>query len=136
MVFDEGGRLLLVRRARPPARGRWTVPGGHVEDGETDEVAVVREVREETSLDVVVDRLGGRIDLPGGPGVVYENRDYVCRLVGGDLCAGDDAADVGWFSRTELAALPLTDGLVDILTGWGLLPEMQDGPRAEAQEPS
>lgn len=137
VVFDANGRLLLVQRGRPPAVGRWTVPGGHVEAGETDEAAVVREVREETGLTVRVDRLGGQIDLPGRSGAVYDNRDYVCTVLEGRLRAGDDAAAVGWFGGPELATLPLTDGLLEILTDWGLLPVpgAPNGPDAAASGP-
>jgi ADP-ribose pyrophosphatase YjhB (NUDIX family) len=121
IVCDDAGRLLLIRRGRPPARGRWSIPGGHVEAGETDEDAVRREVAEETGLAVQVDRLAGQVDLDGPPGIVYDDRDYVCSVVGGRLCAGDDAADAAWFTFDEMRALPLTEDLLTILTGWSVL---------------
>ena len=59
LVHDSNGRLLLVRRANPPGEGMWSIPGGRVEPGETDEAAVTREVAEETGLSVTVGRLVG-----------------------------------------------------------------------------
>ena len=52
VVTDRDARLLLIRRGHDPGAGLWSLPGGHVEPGETDEAAVVREVAEETGLDV------------------------------------------------------------------------------------
>lgn len=126
VVHDDGGRLLLVRRAHAPAAGRWSVPGGRVEAGETDTDAVRREVREETGLDVVVGVLLGTVQRPGPDRVTYDIRDYACAVIGGILLAGDDAADAVFVSRVELAALDavdgIVDGLLDALELWGALP--------------
>ncbi|MER6810430.1 NUDIX domain-containing protein [Spirillospora sp. NPDC000708] len=121
IVRDASGRLLLVRRGRPPGAGLWSVPGGRVEPGEDDAAAVVRELKEETGLDVVAGALAGSVDRPGPGGVVYEIHDYEARAVGGVLRAGDDAADARWVTAAELRELPLTDGLVEALESWGLL---------------
>ena len=59
IVHDAQGRLLLIKRANEPGRGRWSLPGGRVEPGETDAEAVVREVREETGLEVTPGPLAG-----------------------------------------------------------------------------
>ena len=81
----------------------------------------MREVREETGLEVtagpvgVVDRA-----LPGGG--VLEIRDYVANITGGTLRPGDDADDARWVSPGDMASLPLTSGLAEALTGWGVLP--------------
>lgn len=122
VIQDEGGRLLLVKRARPPAEGRWSLPGGRVEPGETDEAALVREVREETGLDVRVGALVGRVQRPGPGGVVYDIADHACTVTGGHPAAGDDAADLRWVSSEDVRALPTTDGLVATLEEWGVLP--------------
>ena len=117
LVHSPDGRLLLVRRANDPGRGRWSVPGGRVEPGEDDHAAVVREVAEETGLAVRPGRLVGRVVR--GP---YAIADYACTPVGGTLRAGDDALDARWCTAAELAALPLVDGLLDALAGWDALP--------------
>jgi ADP-ribose pyrophosphatase YjhB (NUDIX family) len=122
IVHDAAGRLLLVRRANPPAQGLWSIPGGRVEPGEDAEQAVVREVAEETRLEVTVERFVGSVvrDAPGGGR--YLIADFACRVIGGRLAAGDDAADAGWFGAADLAALPTSPGLLDALTEWNVLP--------------
>jgi 8-oxo-dGTP diphosphatase len=117
LVYDDEGRLLLVRRANEPGRGLWSVPGGRVEAGEDDAAAVVREMREETGLQVEPGALVGRVLR--GP---FTIADYRCTVVGGALRAGDDALDARFVDRAALAALPLVDGLLDALMGWGALP--------------
>ncbi len=117
LVYDDDGRLLLIRRANEPGRGRWSIPGGRVEPGETDTVAVAREMAEETGLTVVPGALVGRVRR--GPYVIA---DYRCTVVGGELQAGDDAADARWCSAEDLAQLPLVDELVETLREWGALP--------------
>ncbi len=121
IVRDGDGRLLVVQRANPPAAGSWSLPGGRVEDGETDIAAAAREIREETGLDVAVGELVGSVERDGGDGVVYVIRDYACTVRGGRLVAGDDAADARWVTPAELAALDCSPGLVGTLTAWGVL---------------
>jgi ADP-ribose pyrophosphatase YjhB (NUDIX family) len=121
IISDDSRRLLLVRRGRPPGEGLWSVPGGRVEPGESDAEAVVREVAEETGLVVAVGPPAGTVERPGPGGVVYEIRDYLAEVVGGVLVPGDDAADARWFDPGELPRLPLTPGLLDALTGWGII---------------
>jgi mutator protein MutT len=117
VITDSSGRLLVVRRAHEPGAGRWSIPGGRVEPGETDEQAVMREAREETGLDVSVGRLLGEVEVPG-PGVLFRIRDFACHLVGGSLVAGDDAAEARFVDAAELRRLPLVDGLLEWLRRW------------------
>jgi len=114
VIADADGRLVLVRRANPPHAGLWSLPGGRVERGETREQAVVREVAEETGLRVHVERRVGRVSIGD-----YDVVDFACRIVGGSLVAGSDAADA---AVADPRTLDCTPGLVDILTGWGVLP--------------
>ncbi len=123
ICYDATGRVLLVRRGTPPAEGRWSVPGGKLEAGETLAQAVAREVREETGLLVevgalacVTERIGD--DSPSGSGgrsYHYVILDYVARTIGGTLGAGSDAADAKFVDEGELAKLPLTEGLLEVL---------------------
>jgi 8-oxo-dGTP diphosphatase len=118
LVYDEHGRLLLIRRANEPGRGRWSIPGGRVEAGETDAQAVVREMAEETGLTVHVRERVGQVRR--GPYVIA---DYRCTVAGGELRAGDDASDARWCSAADLEVLPLVDQLVETLATWGALPD-------------
>lgn len=122
MVHDGEHRLLLVRRANEPGRGRWSLPGGRVEAGETDEQAVTREVLEETGIAVAVDHHVGSVTRVAPAGTRFDIHDYRCRMVGGALQAGDDASDARWCDANTLTTLPLVDELLDVLSGWGCLP--------------
>ena len=126
IVLDEDRRLLLVLRGREPARGTWSIPGGRVEVGESDEEATVREVLEETGLAVRVGPLVGTVERDSPDDTLYVIRDYRCepRHAGttGHVVAGDDAADVGWFTTQEVRRMPCAPGLVETLEEWGVLP--------------
>ena len=122
VVHDGHGRLLLVRRGHEPHRGRWSLPGGRVEAGESAEQAVEREVREETGLVVRAGAPVGRVQIPGN-GLVYEVLDLACTLVDPTAApaAGDDATDVLFADAAVLHGLDCTPGLVETLRGWGVL---------------
>jgi 8-oxo-dGTP diphosphatase len=123
LVHDDDGRLLVVRRGREPGRGLWSVPGGRVEPGESDGVAVEREVLEETGLHVTVGIRVGTVVRDGPGGSSYDIRDYACAVTGPTSpVPGDDADEVRWVTRGELAALDLVDQLWDTLAEWGMLP--------------
>ena len=122
IVLDGAGRLLLIRRGREPGRGLWSLPGGRCEPGEDAAAAAVRETYEETGLEVTAGRLVGRVERPGPGGITYVIDDLACTVTGGTLRAGDDADDARWIGAAELAALPVTEGLLEALTGWGVLP--------------
>ena len=122
IVLDGQGRLLVIRRGREPGRGLWSLPGGRCEPGEDAAAAAVRETYEETGLVVTAGRLVGRVERPGTGGITYVIDDVACTVAGGTLRPGDDAADARWVDAGELATLPVTDGLVDALTRWGVLP--------------
>jgi 8-oxo-dGTP diphosphatase len=104
-VIVHEGRVLLVQRGHEPLKGRWSIPGGLIEIGEMLHEAVVREVREETGLEIepvelveLIDRIhreGDRVRYH------YVIADYLCRVVGGTLKAADDADAVRWVERAE-----------------------------------
>jgi 8-oxo-dGTP diphosphatase len=122
-VILDGGRVLLVQRGQEPLKGEWSLPGGAVEPGETLEAALVREVREETSLEVVVGPVvevldsirrdaGGRVEYH------YVIIDYACRIRTGTSTAaahGTDAADVRWVPIDELDRYRVTATAIAVI---------------------
>jgi 8-oxo-dGTP diphosphatase len=103
-VVVEDGAVLLIRRRNPPFAGRYALPGGFVDVGETVEAAVVREVREETGLDTVITCLLGVYSDPArDPRGHTVSVTYLLRRLGGTLAGADDADDARFF---PLAALP------------------------------
>jgi ADP-ribose pyrophosphatase YjhB (NUDIX family) len=113
-------RVLLIRRGTPPLLGEWSLPGGVLECGETLREAVAREAREETGLVVEAGEMLGvyeRVIRDDERRVRYHYvlLDFLCRVVGGDLKAGSDAADVRWFTRDELPALNLAYDASDVV---------------------
>ena len=108
------GRVLLVKRKRPPFEGYWSLPGGHVERGELLADAAAREVREETG--VAVDRLR-QIDLQeivtqdgaGGTASHFVLVVFKGEYRAGAPKAGDDAAEARWVEPAELGGLKMTD---------------------------
>ena len=121
MIRDGDGRLLVVLRRHEPAAGTWSIPGGRVAAGESLVDAVVREVREETGLDVRVTGAVGVVERAAPGGGRYVIHDFAAEVVGGHLRAGDDAADVRWVGPDELIALPTPPGMVEALREWGIL---------------
>jgi mutator protein MutT len=106
-VLVHEGRVLLIRRGKEPLRGRWVVPGGTVELGETLEDALVREMQEETGLLVepvevltVFDRIRREGDRVAYHYVIV---DYLCRYLSGEARAASDALEVAWAAPGDLA---------------------------------
>ena len=123
LIFTRSGRrgpILLVERGHEPLKGYWSLPGGLVEPGEKLEEAVRREIREETGLRVGPVRLFEifeRImrDTRGRAEYHYVLADYVCKVVGGKLRAGDDVSRAEWARRSELGNYRLTEGTRDVI---------------------
>lgn len=134
-VIVQDGRVLLVRRGTEPLRGKWSIPGGLIEVGEMLHEAVVREVREETGLEVeplelveLLDRIhreDSRVRYH------YVIADYLCRVTGGALRAASDADEVRWAERAEwnshsaLALEPITVRVIE--AGWRRALVMEGG---------
>lgn len=111
-IIIEDQRVVLVKRGHAPLQGKWSIPGGVLEVGETLRKAVVREVREETALTIEPGELLGVFErvIPDEQGKMryhYVLIDFLCRRATGELKAGDDAAEVGWFRKDELSGLEL-----------------------------
>jgi 8-oxo-dGTP diphosphatase len=111
-IIIEDQRVVLVKRGHAPLQGKWSIPGGVLEVGETLRKAVVREVREETALTIEPGELLGVFErvIPDEQGKMryhYVLIDFLCCRATGELKAGDDAAEVGWFRKDELSGLDL-----------------------------
>jgi ADP-ribose pyrophosphatase YjhB (NUDIX family) len=104
-VIVQNARVLLVRRGTEPLKGHWTLPGGMLELGEALTAGTVREVREETGLDVEPIELIELLDRVHREGervrYHYVIADYLCRVTGGELRAASDADAVRWVERSE-----------------------------------
>src|SRR6266700_3015484 len=114
------GKVLLVRRARPPARGVFSLPGGVVEVGETLGEAVMREVREETSLEIEPVALAGYRDVISRDTDGRVERHFVilpfaARWLGGEPVLNDELSEALWVDPAEIATLPTTPGLAAIV---------------------
>jgi ADP-ribose pyrophosphatase YjhB (NUDIX family) len=116
------GRVLMVRRGKPPAEGRWSLPGGLVELGETSVDAVRREVAEECGIKLRVAGLAGVLDrvtrdADGRVRYHWVLVDYLAFPETDDdtITAGDDAAEVRWVAIDEVERLQTTEGLMDMI---------------------
>jgi 8-oxo-dGTP diphosphatase len=119
-VVCNGEKVLLVLRGQEPSKGKWSIPGGVMELGETVPEAARREVREECSVeiepaevievrDAIVRDQAGRIRFH------YVLVDVIASYLSGDIRAGSDVEDARWVSKEELANLDLSPGLLPVL---------------------
>jgi ADP-ribose pyrophosphatase YjhB (NUDIX family) len=118
-IFRDG-RVLIVRRGRPPAHGLYTLPGGGVELGETLEGAIIREVREETGLAIAPLALVGFREAIARDAAGRVERHFVilpfaARWVGGAIALSKELAEAHWRKPDELAGLKTTEGLAEIV---------------------
>jgi 8-oxo-dGTP diphosphatase len=112
VIWNGRGDVLLIRRAKEPRKGQWSLPGGKLEFGETLIEGVRREVREETGLEV---EILGLIDVAetirdaeaGAANDHFVLIDYSARVISGTAVAASDAAEARWFALEELDTLPL-----------------------------
>lgn len=114
-------RIILVKRGKQPARGEWSIPGGLVKTGEPIKTAVMREVLEETGLEVEPQSLVELVEriFPDGTGRIryhYVIADYLCRVVGGSLNAGSDAREAVWVARSDLHRYSLAPITADVIS--------------------
>jgi 8-oxo-dGTP diphosphatase len=119
-IVFRGDAVLLIQRGKPPAQGKWSIPGGVVCLGETLEEAVIRELREEVEMDVkplgvgkVIDRIN--TDSEGKIAYHYVIIDYVCEAEAGQPRAGSDANEAGFFQIGKLDELDMTEGTAEVI---------------------
>jgi len=112
VVVLNGDDVLLIRRGKPPRQGEWSLPGGLQDVGETVAEAAVREIREETNVEIT---LGGLIDVFDSIIRDEDNKvkfhytliDFAAQWKSGIPVAGDDAMDAAWKPISEISALNL-----------------------------
>jgi 8-oxo-dGTP diphosphatase len=117
VVFNEREEILLIKRGKPPHYGRWMVPGGTLEWGETLEQAAIREVREETGIEIVIETFVEIVEAISAdePGFHYVIMDYAGRAVSGTPTAASDALDAVWAALSTLPEYDLTPELVAVI---------------------
>jgi ADP-ribose pyrophosphatase YjhB (NUDIX family) len=122
VVVDEEGRLLLARRANEPAKGKWDLPGGFLDEGEHPLDALRRELREETGLEVEPGEfLGIFMDRYGDDEHAHAtlNLYWAARVLGGEAVAADDVSELAWFRPDELPpAGQIAFHIADVLAAW------------------
>ena len=117
-VIVEDGSLLLVQRANEPGAGRWAVPGGRVEPGETLAEAAIREVQEETGLEVAIRDIawvGDSIGPGDPPSWHFAIVDFWASRTGGSLVAGGDAKRAEWVPLEEVTSWPIVETMVALM---------------------
>src|SRR6266550_6352432 len=119
-IIIEGERVLLVERGREPLKGYWSLPGGVLEVGEKLADGLRREVFEETGLAIEplsVVEIFERImrDAAGVAEYHYVLIDYLCRVTGGVLKAGDDVSQAQWVERACLPEYRITEGTLPVI---------------------
>ncbi|MGO4716294.1 NUDIX hydrolase [Bradyrhizobium sp. 2TAF24] len=112
-------RILLVRRARQPGKGVYTLPGGRVEFGETLVEAISREVREETSLAIDVVGFAGWREVVPNPALGVTGHfvilSFATRWVSGEVMLNDELDDARWLAPDAIGPLRTTEGLAEII---------------------
>jgi 8-oxo-dGTP diphosphatase len=105
-VRDAAGRYLVLQRAQEPFAGEWDLPGGFVEPGETPGQAIVRELAEETRLEIAVERILGAFTSRYGDGGKWTvDIGFECALRGGELTLDAEKSAAAWHLPHELPRL-------------------------------
>jgi 8-oxo-dGTP diphosphatase len=115
VIVEQGGRILLTRRAHDPGRGLWGLPAGYMEWDERVKEAAVRETREETGLDVRPERLVGVYSSPER-GVVLVI--YTASIVGGSLQTSEESEAVAFWAPEALPELAFPENMAAVIADW------------------
>ncbi|MGV3652274.1 MAG: NUDIX hydrolase [Devosia sp.] len=107
------GRVLLIRRARSPFLGDWTLPGGRREPDETIETCAIREVAEE--IGVEIRDIVPVMRMPVGEGGRYSLQVFATTCFSGDVALSDEVSDFAWLTRQDIAPRPITPRLMEVL---------------------
>ncbi len=107
ILVIENGKILLIKRGNEPNKGLWSIPGGLVRLGESPEEAAIREFKEETGLNAIIEKLLGvfNIIIKDNEGKIkyhYIVIDYLGKVVSGELRPGDDVLDARWFNINDI----------------------------------
>ena len=137
VVFKEG-KILTIKRAQEPSKGKWSIPGGRIELGETAFEAARREVKEECSIEVEIERVLDSVDniIRDEDGRVRYHFiiiDLLAKYVSGEIKAQSDAEECCWVTPQELVKLDVTPMLRDMLTRQGILKDI-DSPFRQDKE--
>ena len=119
MAVIRDGALLMVRRGRGPNVGLWAIPGGKVDYGESLREAAIREVREETGIDVELGEVvwvGDAMGPGDPPAWHYTLVDFLARMIGGTLAAADDAEELAWVPLERVLEYPVTPTMPDLVS--------------------
>ena len=129
VVYNNAGKILMVKRAKEPNKGMWSIPGGAIELGETINRAAEREVYEECSVKIEIERVldGAENMVKDGDGRIryhYVIIDLLARYVSGKIKARTDAADCGWFTTGEIAKMDITPTLRAMFRRQGIIKDV------------
>ena len=125
-VVFKGDRMLMVKRVKEPNKGKWSIPGGAIELGETIYEAARREVREECSIEIEIERV-----LDSADNIVRDEKgriryhytiiDLFAKYIGGEIKAQSDAEECGWFEPGEIVGMDITPTLRVMLERQGII---------------
>lgn len=119
-IVFQGDQVLLIKRGEEPSLGQWSIPGGVVQVGETLEEAVIREIREETHLEVEVlalTKILDRIfrDPDGRVTYHYVLADFLCRLRAGELKSDSDAREARFVALQDLPSYQMAPPTLEVI---------------------
>ncbi len=110
-----GGKVLLIKRGKPPGRGLWSLPGGKIEIGEQAEAAAARELFEETQITAKLVQAIGPFDVRHDGAVVYSISCFAGLYISGEAVASSDAADLAWVYPQALGGFNLAPNIAQAI---------------------